>query len=77
LAKTLTDTFGHIGVGEAEEAYVVLTTDPGQSSAGLVFGLLSALLFHHKTRKAHFRLVFCGTFVVNCALLVLVVTAVG
>lgn len=45
LALTLADTFAHLGIGDIEQAYEVLTTDPGQSTVGLVFGLLSAFLF--------------------------------
>ena len=45
LAMIVADTVGHIGAGEVDQAYAVLTADPGQFSLGLVFGLLSALLF--------------------------------
>lgn len=45
LALTLADMFGHVGIGDVEQAYEVLITDSGQSAVGLVFGLLSAFLF--------------------------------
>ena len=45
LAMIVADTVGHIGVGEVDQAYEVLTADPWQFAVGLVFGLLSAFLF--------------------------------
>ncbi len=45
LALIVADTVAHIGAGEVDQAYEVLTADPGQFAVGLVFGLLSALLF--------------------------------
>jgi hypothetical protein len=44
-AMTLADVFGHFGIGDVDQAYEVLTTDPWQFAVGLVFGLLSAFLF--------------------------------
>ncbi len=45
LAMILADTVGHIGIGEVDQAYEVLTANSGQFAVGLVFGLLSAFLF--------------------------------
>jgi hypothetical protein len=45
LASVLADMIGHIGIGEVEQAYEVLATNPWQFSLGLVFALLSAFLF--------------------------------
>ncbi len=45
LSMALSDVFGHIGIGEVEQAHQTLTTDSLQFPVGLVFGLLSAFLF--------------------------------
>jgi hypothetical protein len=45
LALTLADTFGHVGVGDVDQAYAVLVSDPSQFAVGLTFALLSAFLF--------------------------------
>ena len=45
LAMFAADSVGHIGIGEVDQTYEVLTTDQGQFAVGLVFSLLSALLF--------------------------------
>ena len=45
VSMTLSDMFGHFGIGETEQAFEVLTSGAGHSSVGLVFGLLSAFLF--------------------------------
>ena len=45
LALIVADTVGHIGAGEVDQAYAVLTADPRRFAVGLVFGLLSAFLF--------------------------------
>ena len=45
LALVLADTIGHIGIGEVEQAYEVLTVNPWQFTLGIVFHMLSAFLF--------------------------------
>lgn len=45
LALILADTIAHIGIGQVDQAYDVLTADPWRFAVGLVFGLVSAFLF--------------------------------
>jgi hypothetical protein len=45
LAMIAADTVSHIGIGDVDQAYEVLTTDTWQFTLGLVFVLLSAFLF--------------------------------
>ncbi len=45
LAMILADTIGHIGIGDLNQAREMLTTNPGQFTVGIVFGLLSAFVF--------------------------------
>jgi hypothetical protein len=45
VALTLADVVGHIGVGDVDSAYEVLSTDPSQSALGLTFAMLSSFLF--------------------------------
>jgi len=45
LATVLADLVGHIGIAEADQAYDVLSTNPGQFSLGLVIVLVAAFLF--------------------------------
>jgi hypothetical protein len=45
VAMVLADTFGHIGLGTAEQVYQAIGTNEGSFRVGLVIALISAFLF--------------------------------